>query len=53
MTGRTEFNADCLRAIHLSVDDQTGTRTYEQRKEHGQNLKAVLSGSAQWVHPMG
>lgn len=49
MTGRTEFNADCSRAIHLSVDDQTGTRTYEQRKEHGQNLKAVLSGSAQWV----
>ncbi|MDR1233102.1 MAG: hypothetical protein LBJ75_02475 [Puniceicoccales bacterium] len=49
MTGKTEFNSDCAKAIHLSIDDQTGTRTYEQRKEHGQNLKAMLSGSAQWI----
>jgi hypothetical protein len=49
MTGKTEFNADCAKAIHLSIDDQTGTRTYEQRKENGQNLKAMLSGSAQWI----
>ncbi|MDR1232773.1 MAG: hypothetical protein LBJ75_00705 [Puniceicoccales bacterium] len=49
MTGRTEFNADCAKAVHLSIDDQTGTRTYEQRKEHGQKLKAMLSGSAQWI----
>jgi hypothetical protein len=49
MTGKTEFNADCAKAIHLSIDDQTGTRTYEQRKDHGQRLKAMLSGSAQWI----
>ncbi|MDR1890578.1 MAG: hypothetical protein LBQ23_00125 [Puniceicoccales bacterium] len=51
MTGKTEFNADCARAIHLSIDDQTGTRTYEQRKDHGQRLKSMLSGSAQWIQP--
>jgi hypothetical protein len=49
MTGKTEFNSDCAKAIHLSIDDQTGTRTYEQRKDHGQRLKAMLSGSAQWI----
>jgi hypothetical protein len=49
MTGKTEFNDDCAKAIHLSIDDQTGTRTYEQRKDHGQRLKAMLSGSAQWI----
>jgi hypothetical protein len=49
MTGKTLFNGDCARAIHLSNDDETGTRTYEERKAYGQRLKAMISGEAKWI----